>query len=166
MRHGIRLRRPVGHDIAEICNNGHLITQFAQTEPQNRKKFCDKCGAATIKHCPKCTHTIQGFYSHPTNSHSLREPPAFCHNCGAAYPWTEQRLAAAKELVEESGLSREENVQFQESLNDLVRQTPQTPLAVSRFKKLMTKAGPAAANGVRDILVDVVSEVIKKQIWG
>jgi hypothetical protein len=157
-----------GYDTAQVCNNGHVITQFAETRPQHQKKFCNKCGAPTITQCPKCTHAIQGYYHNPGVAVlARREPPAFCHNCGAPYPWTEQRLAAAKQLIEESGkLTQEENAQFEESLQDLVRQTPKTPLAVSRFNKFMAKAGNAVATGTRDILVDVLSEAVKKQIWG
>jgi len=166
MRHGIHRQRPVGYDIAEICANGHLITQFAQTEPQNRKKFCDKCGAATITQCPKCTHTIQGFYYHPTDSRSLREPPAFCHNCGTAYPWTEQRLAVAKELVEESGtLTREENVQFQQSLDDLVRETPKTPRRSVGLKSSWRRLGRRSqlAHGISSSMCSAKS--LRSNFW-
>jgi hypothetical protein len=51
------------------------------------------------------------------------------------------------------------------SLDDLVRETPNTPVAVARFKKLVAKAGGAAAEGFKSILVEVLSEVVKKQIW-
>ncbi|MFI5269488.1 MAG: DUF2321 domain-containing protein, partial [Chloroflexota bacterium] len=54
---------------------------------------------------------------------------------------------------------------FGDSLDDLVRETPNTPVAVARFKRLATKAGRTVADGLRSILVDVFSEAIRKQIW-
>jgi len=164
-RHGAELR---GYDVAQVCLNGHVITQFAQTRPDGRKKFCDKCGEATVVACPKCSKPIQG-YHHSGRFHSLvkKEPPAFCHECGTAFPWTEGRLAAAQRLADEtSEFTAEDREQFRQSLDEMVKQTPNMPLAVNRFKKLLLKGGKWVSDGIRDILVDVLSEAVKKQIWG
>jgi hypothetical protein len=156
-----------GYDTAQVCLNGHVITRFAESDPEIKKKFCDKCGASTLLACPKCSNKIQGFHYGSMPDLSRTGPPAFCHECGTAYPWTEQRIAAANQLADENAsFSNEEHAQFQTSLNDLVRNTPSAPLAVSRFKRLMAKSGYAFSNGVRDILVDVLSEAVKKSIWG
>jgi hypothetical protein len=155
-----------GYDNAQVCVNGHVISQFATSRPQHNKNFCDKCGAQTTRTCAKCSKEIQGYY-HTPGFHSLAkdEPPAFCHSCGAAYPWTEQRLATAQQFAdEEAQFSAEERQQFQQSLNELVRQT-NSPLATSRFKKLLAKSGKVVSDGLRDILVDVLSEAVKKTIW-
>lgn len=157
-------RRSSGYDNAQVCTNGHMITQFADTRPEHLQNFCEKCGAATIRACPKCSKKIQGFnYS---SSVSRRQAPSFCHECGAPFPWTDQILATAQRLAEEDAdFSVEERKQFQESLTDLVKQTPNSPLAVSRFKKLLAKGGKVLSDGLRDILVDVMSEAVKKTIW-
>lgn len=157
-----------GYDIAQVCANGHVITQFAQTRPENTKRFCPDCGAATISSCPGCSKPIQG-YRHGGRVHALasREPPAFCHECGSPYPWTEKRFAAIKQLADEvPEFSPEDRVELRESVDDIVRQTPNSPVAINRLKKLMKKGGQWVADGVRSILVDVLSEAIKKQIWG
>jgi len=92
--------------------------------------------------------------------------PSFCPNCGKPYPWTEEKLKAAKELTDEfENLSPEERETLKKSLDDIVRDTPQTPIAATRFKKLVAKAGKVAADGLRDILVDIASEAAKKAIW-
>jgi hypothetical protein len=157
-----------GYDTAQVCLNGHVITQFAQSRPEHTKKFCDRCGAATILDCPKCSKRIQGYHHHPRVGSIVRkEPPAFCHECGHGFPWTAQRIAAANQLANEEGnFSAEEREEFQASLNDIVKQVPGTPIAVGRIKKLIAKSGQVVSNGLRDILVDVLSEAVKKQIWG
>jgi hypothetical protein len=155
----------VGYDNAQICQNGHVITQFGETRPQHLKNFCDKCGAATIRACPECAKDIQGHY-HGGALHSGKPAPAFCHGCGAPYPWTQMRLDAAKQLADEdAGFSPEETEQFIKSLKSIVDQSPDAALATSRFKKLMTKAGGPVSKALRDILVDVLSEAVKKTIW-
>jgi len=92
--------------------------------------------------------------------------PIFCPDCGKPYPWTEAKLKAAQELSDElDNLSPEEREMLKKSLNDIVRDTPQTTVAATRFKRLVAKAGKAAAGGFWDILKDVLSETAKKIIW-
>jgi hypothetical protein len=62
-------------------------------------------------------------------------------------------------------LSPDERYLLKRSIDDIVRDTPQTTVAVNRFKKLVAKAGKVAAEGLRDILVDIASEAAKKAIW-
>ena len=91
---------------------------------------------------------------------------SFCDECGKPYPWTEAKLKAAKELADLlDNLNPEERNLLKKSLDDIVRDTPQTTVAVTRFKKLVAKAGPVAADGFRKILVDVLSEAVRKAIW-
>jgi hypothetical protein len=92
--------------------------------------------------------------------------PAFCRNCGRPYPWTEQALQAAKELAAESLMSDEDLGTFGQSIDELTRETPRTQLAIVRFKKIMDKAGPVVTDGVKSILTSVLSEAVKKQLWG
>ena len=92
--------------------------------------------------------------------------PAFCPDCGKPYPWTEAKLKAARELADElDNLSLEERETLKKSLDDIIRDTPQTAVAATRFKRLVAKAGQVTANGFRDTLVDILSEAAKKIIW-
>ena len=78
----------------------------------------------------------------------------------------EAKLKAALELsAEVDNLTEEERDILKKSLDDIVRDTPQTPVAAARFKKLVGKAGKEAAQGFKSILVDVASETAKKLIW-
>ncbi|MBS1994695.1 MAG: DUF2321 domain-containing protein [Cyanobacteria bacterium SZAS LIN-2] len=153
---------------AEICPNGHASTSAADQHPELREKYCSQCGEATMIACPACRAPIRGEY-HVEGVFSISEfrPPAHCHNCGQAFPWTKRKVSGAIELLEVDGsLSPEELQQAHTDLATLTRDTPKTPAASARFKKTMHKVGSSVAAGVRDIVVDVLSETAKKAIWG
>ena len=63
-------------------------------------------------------------------------------------------------------MSVEEKELLKQSLDDLMKDTPQTKVAETRFKRLIKKAGNDAYEGMRSIIVDVVSEVVKKSLFG
>src|SRR6185312_7893138 len=137
--------------------------------PELREKYCSQCGEVTITACPSCKAALRGHY-HVDGVLSLGggyEPPAYCYNCGAALPWTERKVAAAVELLEVSGdLTKDELTQFRKDLTELTKDGPRVQVSSLRFKKVMAKAGTAVASGVRDIVVDILSEAAKKAIWG
>ena len=90
------------YDTAQVCLNGHMINSSARNMPEHNQDFCDKCGARTITECPHCNTPIRGYYHNPDFVLTGPEnPPSFCHNCGKTYPWTEAKLKAGQELVEE-----------------------------------------------------------------
>jgi hypothetical protein len=156
-----------GFDVAQICLNGHIVSEYAGTDPSYGGPFCTQCGAATIEACPKCNAPIRGHYHTPgVISFQSIALPSYCHACGEPYPWTPEKIRAALELwVEESSATPEDAKQFQETLTELAKDSPRTQLAASRFKKAMTKVANPVASGIRDIIVDIISETAKKAIW-
>lgn len=164
-----RNREKGWYDTAQICLNGHIINTRAETSPESNKSFCDQCGAETITNCLKCgakilgqLHPGEGFLALP-----MIGAPKFCSICGSPYPWTESRLKAAHDLANEiSGISEEERNALNQSLDELVKDTPKTEVAVIEFKKIVSKAGKETANALRQILLDIVSEAVKRAIWG
>jgi hypothetical protein len=119
--------------------------------------------------CAACTASIRGRYyvENVLTLHDSYAAPKFCHACGAAYPWTAAKLEAAKELADElDELTSDERERLKGTLDDLVRDTPRTQVASTRFKRLMIKAGSSGASAMRDIIVDVLSEGAKKMIVG
>ena len=155
------------YDVAQICMNGHVANSATEAFPEEDKKFCDECGEPTITACPACKDRIRGVQSFPglgkVQRLSRYSPPAHCIGCGKPYPWTERRLTAAKELAQEmEGLTAEERDLLSRSLDDLVRDTPQTPVAATRFKKVMAKVGTGAGRLLYDMVVDIASETTKK----
>jgi hypothetical protein len=160
---------PMGeYDTAQICLNGHMINDTATKYPLQNSPFCSKCGSETIMACRNCQTRIYGAYVGDgalTGLHSA-PVPAFCRACGKAFPWTATRIEAARMLADETDLSSDDREQLKSTLLDLVRDSPQTTLATTRYKKLMLKAGKETARAFRDILVDIASETAKKAIWG
>lgn len=153
---------------AEVCPNGHVSTDSTEEFPDRRERFCSKCGAPTITQCPECSANIRGHYfAEGVLTLGDYQPPSFCQNCGIPFPWTERRLAAAVELVQLGGeLSDTEVSQFGDDLRDLMEDSPRVHAASLRFKQTMQRVGTSVASGVRDIIVDVLSEATKKTIWG
>jgi len=157
------------YDTAQICTNGHVITSMAILSPEFKKKFCDKCGAPTITKCQNCGDPIKGYYHLASvfDSGSRYNPPSFCPNCGKPHPWTEAKLKAAKELTDLlEGLSPEEREILKNSFDDIVRETPQTTVAATQFKRIAAKAGKVVAEQLRQLAVDIASETAKKIILG
>jgi len=160
-------KRKSWYDIAQICVNGHVITRILKIAPEVSKKFCDKCGARTITACERCDADIRGVYHMGVAIGGPSPPaPSFCHNCGAPYPWTESALEATRGLAQEvEGLTEEERSILEQSLDDIVADTPRTTLAAIRWKKILSKLGPEATGMFREILIGVVSETAKKLLW-
>jgi len=172
------------YDTAQICANGHVINWMSISKPEYNKKFCYKCGAPTINNCPNCNAPIGGYYHEahvayeeldtmvneilnppPETILDYTIPPSFCPGCGKPYPWTEAKLKAAKELTDMlEELSLEERDLLKKSIDDIVLDTPQTPVAVNRFKILVAKVGRVAAEQLRALVVDIASETAKKII--
>jgi hypothetical protein len=156
------------YDIAQICRNGHVITSMAQSSPQRKQKFCSKCGEETVTTCDSCGAPIRGDYHVPGVVGVFDyQAPAYCYNCGSPYSWTERGIEAASALADElEGLTDEEKAQLKSSLLDLVKNSARTTVAETKFKKLMKKAGSEAYAGMKEILINVVSEAVRKSLFG
>jgi hypothetical protein len=158
-----------GYDVAQICMNGHVVNDSSVSFPQSNANYCQQCGEKTITACPKCSVPIRGDYhaSGVAAFTGLTQAPGFCHQCGAPYPWTESRLSAAREYVRElERLTDNEKGILERSLDDLVRDTADTPVAALRFKTLTAKAGPAAIEVLKGILIEVMKDSAKRVIFG
>lgn len=153
---------------ALICKNGHDISKNIDNYIEKIDKFCSKCGEANISACPNCQSKIRGDYEIGIGiaNYSKYKVPLYCYNCGDPYPWTKTALKVAKDLAAETeGLTDEEKTQLSDSIDDLVKDGPRTILATTRFKRLVSKAAPELLYGLKDILIDIISETAKKAIW-
>jgi hypothetical protein len=153
-----------GYDVAQVCINGHVANSSSQDFPQFNKKYCDECGAPTIIDCPNCHTSIRGNYRESLSIDY--KPPRFCFNCGHPFPWTAAKIQAAHDLtLELENLSQEDRQMLDKSIDDLIKDSPATSVAATRFKKIMLKAGAGTAAMFREILVDVASEAAKKMLF-
>jgi hypothetical protein len=152
-----------GYDVAQICLNGHVVNDSVQRSPVHSTARCSRCGAETISACPSCKKSIRGEYQvDGVFAPCYDEAPAFCHECGKPYPWTESRLEAAHELVQEMGLDIPEKTLLTESIHDLIRDTPKAQAAAVRFQRLTEKAKPVVKEGMKTLLAEVISQSAKK----
>lgn len=151
-------------DTALVCLNGHMVNHSMKRDPEYNTKFCKKCGEKTISQCTHCGHEIQGNYHYPhVVAPGPETAPIFCHECGKAYPWTEKRLEAAKELIDMAeNLSPTQKEDFGKAVGELVKEGPRTGLAAEKFKRYSKQAGKAIGEGVWKIVIDVASEAAKK----
>jgi len=73
-------------------------------------------------------------------------------------------LLAAKEYTDDLDLSTEEKATLKGTFEDLTSDSARTPLAANRFRKLVSKIGPAAGDALAKIMVNVVTEAAKRFI--
>jgi len=163
------VEQPTGYDAAQICLNGHIINDGFRWDTHHNSDHCSQCGKKTITECPQCRAEIRGRYHVRGigNTRKLKQVPAFCLKCGKAYPWTEASLSAAREYIRElERLDANERGILGRTLDDLVSDTPNTPVAAMRFKQLVLKAGPVAMEMLKTILIEIMAEPAKRAIWG
>lgn len=160
------------YDTAQVCNNGHLITDEAQRNPSCLEKKCSQCGAPTITTCPACDAPIRGRYHSEAKSIQYIEYKesvvgAYCYNCGIPYPWTTVAFETAEAIIHEDELLTEEEMnQFCECLPDLIVETPKTILALIHYKKLVDKAASATGPALLKVLIEYLPEMVKKALLG
>ncbi len=151
-------------DTALVCLNGHMVNNSMKRSPQCNTKFCERCGEEAIWRCMSCGQEIRGDYHYPgVFGFGLERPPAFCHNCGQAYPWADKARGAAKELIGlADDLSPTEKEDFDNTVGDLMKEGPRTPVAAEKFRRYCKRAGKAVGEGIWKIVIDVASETAKK----
>jgi len=156
------------YEVAQVCLDGHMITNRYNRNLELRKRFCDKCGAETIHQCRSCNTPIQGKYiveGAVVLGSGPGSPPSYCHNCGKSYPWTERRLETARYLIEEADELNEEKEELVSSLPDLVNDTPRTASAAARLRKALSKVGEHTALALKEIFIEIASETAKKLLF-
>jgi hypothetical protein len=141
--------------------------------PETVTRHCGICGEAAISACLACNEPIRGYHYIAGVNRAYKinfsdySPPGFCYNCGDAYHWTVKALKAAQELTDQlDNLTPEEKNDLKTGVKDIVLNTPRATAASQRIKTLLGKAGGGTAGAFKDILVDLVSETVKKVIWG
>jgi hypothetical protein len=89
--------------------------------------------------------------------------PAFCFNCGQVFPWTTEKVAAAKELADEiDELTPEQRARLKEAIDDVSREGPRNEVGAARIKKLLAGGSTAAGKALWGMTVSLATEAAKK----
>jgi hypothetical protein len=76
-------------DVMQVCRNGHVLTLVLRSHPQSGCLRCDRCGAEVVSECSTCGRSIPGaILGSGMQPIGALRPPAYCPDCGAAFPWT------------------------------------------------------------------------------
>ena len=129
------------YDVQEVCLNGHLITSYAQSQPDSRRTHCSSCGETTIAACQNCSAPLRGYHHMPGVIHlGSASVDRFCDSCGALMPWTERGLTSVLDIA---AMSDAINENEQETLRDTVRAlmvpSGQTEVAALKLRKAISR---------------------------
>lgn len=150
---------------AKICTNGHISIE---NHPLRNQEFCETCGAKMISKCPNCDSTIKEW--HYNNGIAVLGTPRFakplyCRSCGKPYPWTEAAIEATSLMIQEdTELSELERKNLEDSLPDIIAETPKTKVAAVRIKKALLTAGEFTADAIREFVIEFGCELAKKSM--
>lgn len=153
------------YDIAQVCLNGHTITEMAGDHPEYKRDRCEDCGERTICECQKCNEPIQGYYHSGVIGIFEYTPPRFCQKCGEPFPWIATKLETAKEIVDMmDSLNQQEKEDLKSSIIELVKETAKVSIAKVKLKRYLKKVDSDISDGLNEVLVDVLSEELGKSI--
>ncbi len=158
--------KPKPEHVAQICEKGHLVVGSIKDHGDFRSDFCEKCGARTITSCQNCDWPIRGIgpYAWMADAGPY-QPPSFCGECGTAFPWTQAALSAAKALADQQeNLSGEEKTELKTSIDEMMSDTAVTPVAAGKFKALIQKMGPQAAEMLKSVVLTIATAEAKKHL--
>jgi len=150
-------------DIAQICDNGHVINPRMEEEPRLRADFCPTCSARTIVACRNCGAHIRGQFHAPGDPLEFTRP-AFCHSCGAPHPWREFLMQLKALALSAGGLDASEREDLASSFDHLVEDTSKTQKAIDILRRCLPRVGREIASGMRELLVKVATEAVKVQL--
>ncbi|EOI53405.1 DUF2321 domain-containing protein [Enterococcus gilvus] len=153
----------------KICLNGHQVTDhYSSSNNPNPPEFCELCGEKVIVTCPNCEQAILGDrdIDGVITVGFTKSVPNYCKSCGTPFPWTQKILEGAAELVAlDDGLSDQDKQLIESAIPDLLVDTPKTKVAEAKFSKGYSKASKLVKDSLYNLLVDVLSETVKKTIF-
>ena len=154
-------RTPDGlHYDALICVRGH-VKSYAGT-PFSSKDYCGKCGSACIDECPNCHEPIRGMRVNATVT--FYKPPSYCHTCGRPFPWMQERLRTAKDLLDhDDKLTLDDRTRLWDLLQ-YVMSDPKSDLAPAKKKLIdfdLEKAKESTKDFIQGLLAKTIVEATK-----
>jgi hypothetical protein len=162
-RRPVRLHPDGLHCVAQICLQGHVRSSDGYFE---RGANCTKCGAACIDECQNCRAPLRGLLADSPVQHY--ELPLFCYasECGLPYPWMQDKLDTAHELLyDNNNLSLAELDELWELLK-FVMSDPNSEWAPAKTKLItmkLARVNKASREFLLDFTAKVAAEVAKSQ---
>jgi hypothetical protein len=163
------------YDVQQVCENGHQITDCYNISPEKRMKFCQKCGEATIIACTDCGEEIRGAqivvsqsWNEARTSLQRQIPithpnvPSYCLNCGKPYPWTENKIVTAIQILTECGnLDEKEKKTIEQDIRNIAKDVPQAELSAMRIKRIWEKCSRAGYEIIMEFASRTAAKVLK-----
>ena len=147
------------HCWGQICRRGHV--HRVDGAPIRDGEYCAKCGSASLIRCEHCGVPIRGKLKLRGEDYQL---PLHCHSCGRAYPWMQDRLDTARELLDhDEKLELADRDHLWELLKH-VMSDPRSDLVPAKKKLIqidLGKATQATREFVLDFLAKVTAETLK-----
>ena len=137
---------------AQICMQGDV--QSSDGTPFDPSAHCTKCGSECMDQCLSCKTPIRGKMKYSADAYNC---PSFCHGCGKPYPWIDDKLRIAKDL-----LFHDEMLTFEErkelwGLLQYVMSNPKADLVPAKSKLISIKI-QKAAGPIKDFITDLLAK--------
>lgn len=162
------------YEIAQICENGHVITIRYNSKKHEQEHFCFKCGAETFTECKYCHKSIKGSlvekkisYSYLYNTSNLItiyhdenfKMPYYCDNCGKPYPWTEALLTETSELIDlMRELTTEQKNELKKYIPNIIVEKSSTKSSAIKISKLLKPVEKSLVDALMSTLSGKVVE--------
>jgi hypothetical protein len=146
-----------------ICFRGHVHSSDGKDIFFKPGGHCQQCGAAIIATCQNCEAPIRGEEARST-SRSEYVRPSFCYKCGKPYPWMQDRLQTARELLyHDDKLTQEDREKLWDLLKD-VMSSPKDDLVPAKRKLIdidLAKAAQVTREIITDLVAKTIAEIVK-----
>lgn len=154
---------------AKICKKGHVIDYGNNVDSNN----CYQCGSMVITKCDNCNNQINGskmeidFFDvlYEANKSTMAFP-FYCHSCGKPYPWTQNILNNAIEIIAlDTKVDEATKTIIKNAIPDLLVDTFDTPLAATKYSINIKKFSEPVSNALYQLLVDVLATSAKSILF-
>jgi hypothetical protein len=136
---------------AQICLRGHV--RSIDGTPYKADERCPQCGEPCIDRCPSCKAPIRGEVVY-TQKYTLA---FYCYKCGRPYPWMEDRLQTAKELLDHDDKLSLEDREKLWGLLQYVMSDPKSDMVPAK-RKLFEFGLAKAAAATREFMLDFMAK--------
>lgn len=144
----------------QICLKGHVQSSDGKN-PVAKGEHCQQCGSAIIVSCSHCEAPIRGQDLYLTAEYMR---PSFCYKCARPYPWMEDRLQTARELLYHDDKLMEEDREKLWGLLKDVMSNPKDDLVPAKRRLIdinLGKAGQVTREIVTDLIAKTIAEMFK-----